>query len=70
MLLLDRLIAAPVDGAGPVNVIVSVGDEPLVAEAGLMVKELNVGGAAPHVGNLNEPIRVCQLPLLPFAVLL
>ena len=64
-----------------VNWTVPLGDTPETAavnvtatpaNAGLAELAISVvdGGATEHDGNLNDPIRVCQLPTFPLAWLL
>jgi hypothetical protein len=56
----DVVVAVGVDVVVGVGVRVAVGVDVVVG-----VGEDTRG--RPHEGNLNEPIRVCQLPLVPFA---
>jgi hypothetical protein len=42
----------------------------IVPLIGVVVTTGTEGEADTHDGNLNEPMRVCQLPLAPFDVLL
>src|ERR1700719_4539896 len=54
-------------GAVPFTVAVKVTLTRRVEGLSELTSAVVVGGSKLHVGNLNEPIRVCQLPLVPFA---
>src|ERR1700682_6526139 len=57
-------------GLVPITVAVNVTLAPNVDELSELASVVVVPGGVVHDGNLNEPMRVCQLPLVPFVWLL
>jgi hypothetical protein len=57
-------------GSWPVTEAVKVTAPPTFDGFAELVRVVSVANGTPQEGNLNDPMRVCQLPLSPFAWLL